>query len=79
MRTAIGQTNEGSNMTVLMEDYLILDIFSSTCDNMDRKVLCLEVGTGWITGVIQDKIFCSINFHALKHAVESGIVKAIGN
>ena len=35
-------------------------------------------GGNWITGAIQDKIFCSIDFHAFKHAVESDITKAVG-
>jgi hypothetical protein len=46
-----------------------------------QKVL---VGGGeWIKGDNQDKIFRSINFHALKHVVESDMItmitKAIGN
>jgi hypothetical protein len=60
-----------------MEDDPLLDNFSSTCDIKDRKIL---VGGGnWMTGAIQDKIYRSINLHALMHAVESAFTEAIGN
>jgi hypothetical protein len=37
------------------------------------------VGNRWITvAAVQDEIFCSIEFHVLKHAVESDITKAAG-
>jgi hypothetical protein len=40
----------------------------------------MELGTGGLQPVVavQDKIFCSIKFHVLKHAVESDITKAAG-
>jgi hypothetical protein len=61
-----------------MEDDPPFDTFSSTCDTKERKVV-LVGNRNWITGAIQDKIFRSINFHVLQHAVESDITKTIVN
>ncbi len=44
------------------------------------KKVVLVGGGNWITGAIQDKIFLSsIDFHALKHVMESDITGAVGN
>jgi hypothetical protein len=44
-----------------------------------KLTMVLVGGGNWITGAIQDRSFCSINFHALKDAVERDITKAVGN
>jgi siroheme synthase (precorrin-2 oxidase/ferrochelatase) len=47
-------------------------------ETKDKKIV-LVGGGNWITWAIQDTIFCSINFHALKDAVESDITEAVEN
>lgn len=65
---------DNSHAAVLVmeeEDPAPLDTFSSSGDTKDKKKeLFLVAGTNWIVtvGAIQDKLFRSISFHALKQA-----------
>jgi hypothetical protein len=69
--------DENSIATVVMGDNLPLDTLLSTSDNKDRKAV-LVGGENWITGAIQGQdILLYIDFHAVKHAVESDITKAV--